>query len=29
MLRLWVKVRAGWSQTAAGLRRVGYDPGSG
>jgi GTPase len=26
MLRLWVKVRAGWSQTAAGLRRVGYDP---
>ncbi len=29
MLRLWVKVRPGWSQTAAGLRRVGYDPGSG
>lgn len=27
MLRLWVKVRAGWSQTAAGLRKVGYDPG--
>jgi GTPase len=26
MLRLWVKVRPGWSQTAAGLRRVGYDP---
>lgn len=27
MLRLWVKVKSGWSQTAAGLRRVGYDPG--
>ncbi|MEQ8483383.1 MAG: GTPase Era [Pseudomonadales bacterium] len=26
MLRLWVKVRPGWSQSAAGLRRVGYDP---
>jgi GTPase len=29
MLRLWVKVRAGWSNSAAGLRRVGYDPGRG
>jgi len=27
MLRLWVKVRPGWSNSAAGLRRVGYDPG--
>lgn len=27
MLRLWVKVRPGWSHSAAGLRRVGYDPG--
>lgn len=27
MLRLWVKVRPGWSSTAAGLRGVGYDPG--
>ncbi len=27
MLRLWVKVRPGWSTTAAGLKRVGYDPG--
>jgi GTP-binding protein Era len=26
MLRLWVKVRPGWSNSAAGLRRVGYDP---
>lgn len=29
MLRLWVKVRPGWSNSAAGLRRVGYDPGRG
>jgi GTP-binding protein Era len=29
MLRLWVKVRPGWSTSAAGLRRVGYDPGRG
>lgn len=29
MLRLWVKVRPGWSASAAGLRRVGYDPGYG
>jgi GTP-binding protein Era len=29
MLRLWVKVRPGWSNSAAGLRRVGYDPGHG
>lgn len=27
MLRLWVKVKSGWSRSAAGLRRVGYDPG--
>lgn len=27
MLRLWVKVKPGWSRSAAGLRRVGYDPG--
>ena len=27
MLRLWVKVKPGWSNSAAGLRRVGYDPG--
>lgn len=27
MLRLWVKVRPGWSNSPAGLRRVGYDPG--
>jgi GTP-binding protein Era len=27
MLRLWVKVKSGWSNSAAGLRRVGYDPG--
>jgi GTP-binding protein Era len=27
MLRLWVKIRPGWSNSAAGLRRVGYDPG--
>lgn len=26
MLRLWVKVRPGWSDSAAGLRRVGYEP---
>lgn len=26
MLRLWVKVRPGWSSSAAGLRRVGYVP---
>ena len=25
MLRLWVKVRPGWSSTQAGLRRMGYD----
>ncbi len=29
MLRLWVKVRPGWSSSSAGLRRVGYDPGRG
>jgi GTPase len=29
MLRLWVKIRPGWSNSAAGLRRVGYDPGRG
>lgn len=29
MLRLWVKVRPGWSNSAAGLARVGYDPGRG
>lgn len=29
MLRLWVKVRPGWSSSAAGLRGVGYDPGRG
>jgi GTPase len=29
MLRLWVKVRPGWSNSAAGLRAVGYDPGRG
>lgn len=29
MLRLWVKVRPGWSNSAAGLRKVGYDPGHG
>lgn len=28
MLRLWVKVRPGWSNTPEGLRRVGYDPSS-
>lgn len=27
MLRLWVRVRPGWSNSPAGLRRVGYDPG--
>ncbi|HEX7035781.1 MAG TPA: GTPase Era [Pseudomonadales bacterium] len=26
MLRLWVKVRPGWSESPEGLRRVGYDP---
>ena len=25
MLRLWVKVKPGWSTTAAGLRRMGYE----
>lgn len=29
MLRLWVKVKPGWSNSAAGLRGVGYDPGHG
>jgi len=29
MLRLWVKVRPGWSNSVAGLRAVGYDPGRG
>ncbi|MGA0840079.1 MAG: GTPase Era [Pseudomonadales bacterium] len=27
MLRLWVKVRAGWTDSAAALRRMGYDQG--
>ena len=25
MLRLWVKVKPGWSNSPAGLRRMGYD----
>jgi GTP-binding protein Era len=28
MLRLWVKVRPGWTDSPAALRRMGYEPGA-